>query len=271
MTQLNQTMRKLHRQGIPFAFVTIKEGSGSMPRHKGSKMIVMDDGTIAGSIGGGQLEADAIRWAATALHDKTDRDYRFALDNEHAAESEMICGGSGVISVQYIDADQEITPLLDACNTGTMYLFGGGHVSLALAQAAKIADIPTVVLDDREEYANTNRFPDTACIVLDSFSSIPALPVTQKDMLVIVTRGHLGDADVLRWALQQNAGYIGMIGSKRKRDMLYNMMRQEGMSEERLAQVHSPIGLPIGAETPGEIAISIMAEIIRVRAKGDVK
>lgn len=271
MTRFNQAIWEQHRCGKPFVLVSIEDGTGSMPRHNGTKMLVCADGSTVGTIGGGQLEAGAIEKAKTVLDEKKTMRYHFALDNEKAAESDMICGGTGDILLQYVAAGQEMIQFLDAGSNGTLYLFGGGHVSRALENTARILEIPTVILDDRAEYANAARFPQSKCIVLDSFAKIPNLPITQKDMLVIVTRGHLGDADALRWALRQNAGYIGMIGSHRKRDMLYQMMRQEGVTEQRLSEVHSPIGLSIGAETPGEIAISIMAEIIQVRAEREKK
>lgn len=148
-----------------------------------------------------------------------------------------------------------------------LYIFGGGHVGQALAQGAALLGWPVTVLDDRAEYADPARFPDAVCITVPGFDSLPDLPVGPADGIVIVTRGHLGDADVLRWAVQQNAGYIGMIGSKRKRDMLYQTLQEEGVLQARLQQVHSPVGLDIGAETPGEIAVSILAELIAIRAQ----
>lgn len=158
---------------------------------------------------------------------------------------------------------------------GMLYVFGGGHVGCALARAAALVDIPVTVLDDRPEFANSERFPTAQQIIVTNYVHLDELHIAPEDMLVIVTRGHLGDADVLRWCLHQSAKYIGMIGSKRKRDAIYHTLLQEDATLAcRLNQVHAPIGLNIGAETPSEIAIAILAEIIQTNAeckKEDVK
>ncbi len=144
-------------------------------------------------------------------------------------------------------------------------IFGAGHVSRALASVAKIAGFHTVVLDDRSEFANRQRFPDCdEVLVMDPITRIfQQQPFVREDMIVIVTRGHLQDQTVLETALKTKAGYIGMIGSKRKRELLYRGLREKGVAEEQLLRVHSPIGINIGAETPEEIAVSITAELIQ--------
>ena len=265
MTKLEQAILSMHAAGQPFVLASVSEGSGSMPRHRGACMLVRMDGSTVGSVGGGALEAEAIQQAGEAFRLKSDRKQPFFLTGEQAAQCEMICGGSGMLTFAYYPPEREIDCLMKS--GGILYILGGGHVGRALAQAAELAELPAVVVDDRKTYANQTRFPHSKCIVAESFARLPELGVGPKDMLVIVTRGHLGDADALRWAVQQSAGYIGMIGSVRKRDMLYQMLLDEGIPQARLAQVHSPIGLSIGSETPGEIAISIMAEIIQERSR----
>jgi xanthine dehydrogenase accessory factor len=155
-----------------------------------------------------------------------------------------------------------------AAVSGTVYIFGAGHVSQALARLTNRVDFRTVVLDDRPEFANKERFPAADAIhVLDSFQTAIEGQIIDPDCyLVIITRGHSHDKTVLAQALGSEAGYIGMIGSRRKRDALYAALLEEGFTQSDLERVHSPIGLAIGAETPEEIAVSIVAELISQRA-----
>lgn len=152
---------------------------------------------------------------------------------------------------------------------GTVYIFGAGHVSLQVARLAKTVDFRTVVLDDREEFANRERFPEADRVaVLPTYDvDMAELGVDEDSYVVIVTRGHAHDKTALARALHSPACYIGMIGSKSKRDNIYRRLENEGYDRARLAQVHSPIGLAIKAQTPEEIAVSIVAELIKFRAE----
>ncbi len=152
-------------------------------------------------------------------------------------------------------------------NPGRMYLFGGGHVSLEVAKLAVGLDYKVTVIDDRQEYSNTGRFPGCECLTVGSFDEIPDLEINSNTYILIITRGHAGDKAALKWAVDRKAKYLGMIGSKSKRDRIYDMLVSEGIDRERLNAVHCPIGLPIGAKTPQEIAVSIMAELISERRK----
>lgn len=155
-----------------------------------------------------------------------------------------------------------VEPQID---TGTLWLVGAGHVSLATAKAAAFVDFTVRVMDDRAEFANSSRFPEAEIQVLKDFSNcFPALG--PDDYVVIVTRGHSHDREVLEQALANSPGYIGMIGSRKKRDTTYSLLKEKGVTEEQLAAVHCPVGLPIGADTPEEIAICIVGELIRHRA-----
>ena len=151
---------------------------------------------------------------------------------------------------------------------GTVYIFGAGHVSQKIAPLAETVGFKTVVFDDRKEYANRSRFaPPTELIVLESFSRVPDIGIDGNSYIVIVTRGHVHDKVVLGQALKWKAGYIGMIGSRRKRDKIYEALLHEGFAKSDLDRVYSPIGTDIKAETPEEIAVSIVGELIKVRAE----
>lgn len=152
---------------------------------------------------------------------------------------------------------------------GTVYIFGAGHVGQKVAQLTGFVGFRTVVLDDREEFANRELLGwADEIVVLKSFDeAMKGLRIDGESYLVIVTRGHAHDKTVLEQALRTNARYIGMIGSRKKRDATYEVLAQEGFSARDFARVHSPIGLNIGAETPEEIAVSIVAELIEARAR----
>lgn len=169
-----------------------------------------------------------------------------------------------------IHAEEDGAPryLVDQLNAGgRMYLFGGGHVSLEVALIAARMDFHIVVLDDREEFANPERFPGCETMVVEDFKQMPPLPVDDNTYILIITRGHAHDRTVLEWALTKEPYYTGMIGSRHKVAKVYESLRQEGADDARIAQVHSPIGLDIGAQTPVEIAVSIMGEIIQEKAR----
>jgi xanthine dehydrogenase accessory factor len=148
-----------------------------------------------------------------------------------------------------------------------LYIFGGGHVAKETARLADEVSFETIVLDDRAEFANKERFPNSKIMVVPDYKSLPDLPIDHQSFVVILTRGHLGDYDVLKEMLKTDAFYIGMIGSIHKRNLIYERLLNEGVSQKEIDRVHSPIGLPINGETPTEIAISIIAELILERSK----
>ncbi|MBP1765092.1 MAG: xanthine dehydrogenase [Firmicutes bacterium] len=152
-------------------------------------------------------------------------------------------------------------------NAGTVYLFGAGHVSQQVARLTNMVGFKTVVVDDRPDFANHDRFPEAMVVIVDDFRFLPELNIGSDSYVVIVTRGHLHDGIVLEQMLLTGAVYIGMIGSKRKRDALYQELKKKGFHTETLQQVHSPIGIDIDAETPEEIAVSIVAELIKARVE----
>ena len=185
-------------------------------------------------------------------------------------EQELLIKHDGEHYPRLVESDG-VRYLAEALNLPTTaYIFGAGHVSQKIAHLASLVGFRTIVLDDREEFASKDKFPDAdEIIVLKDFKEcMRDLPVDRYSYLIIVTRGHRYDMTTLSEALKTEACYIGMIGSRKKRDAIYEALRQNGVTDEQLLKVHSPIGLPILAETPEEIAVSIVAELIHTRASG---
>ncbi|MGO9022542.1 MAG: XdhC family aldehyde oxidoreductase maturation factor [Syntrophobacteraceae bacterium] len=330
--------------GQSFALALIVSRSGSAPRAAGARMVVREDSSIIGTIGGGILEAKVRDLAMEALRERKSMLKEFVFNADDAGWIGMICGGRVKVLVQFVDASQtqnlllyrEILATLRARkpawliteipsgeaglepiaqwlvsngaayvgrpgdgtvealtagaragrpqpiehedrsylveslrNEGVVYIFGAGHISRELASLTGLVGFQTVVLDDRPDFANRERFPDSdEVVVLDSFDrALAGLEINEDSYLVLVTRGHAHDKTLLRQALGTKAGYIGMIGSRTKRDSLYEALCREGFARDEFERVSSPIGLDIGAETPEEIAVSIVAELIRARAK----
>ncbi|CQR72054.1 putative xanthine dehydrogenase subunit A [Sporomusa ovata DSM 2662] len=180
---------------------------------------------------------------------------------------EKMSSGPAKISI-HADANENRIFIVDPIRTiSTVYLFGAGHISQQIAKLTEMVGFVTVVIDDRPAFANRERFPLSEIMVVDNFECMAKLPIDQDSYLVIVTRGHLHDRTVLEQALETEAGYIGMIGSKNKRDHLYKILQEQGVSAAKLQQVYSPIGIDIYAETPEEIAVSIVAELIKARVE----
>ncbi len=296
--------------GESFVLAAIVNRQGSAPGVVGSVMLVKQDGSILGSVGGGAMEAKAQETAKELFAASGGwRIVKVDLAGKDAAEAGMVCGGKAEIFLDLVtrsdlptfevargcdaengrgylvytlDGDARSVTFADAVDpdadgdnviripmrgNGTLFIFGGGHVGLETARIADMVGFKTVVLDDREDFVNLTRFPDATPILLESFDDLPDLGIDDHCYIVIVTRGHLHDLTVLDYALRTDAAYIGMIGSRRKRDLVYERMNALGHDHDALDRVHSPIGLQIGSETPAEIAVSIVAELIRTRAE----
>lgn len=355
--------------GKNIILATLISQNGSTPRSTGARMIIQSDGSIYGTIGGGQLEAQSIKIAKEIFVNHTSLIKEFHLTGKDAASTDMICGGNQEVLIEYLEAaDSELLAAFQAAlvdeqtrqggwwivqlpvkgeetsrlprwyitkngvvttrtgdifttnvmfqapqtendtqipvessillevdkaiinigyprlsqvistgksrffidplnNYGTVYIFGAGHVSQKLALLTSLVGFRTVILDDREEYANKTRFPGVdEIIVLKNYqTALEELTVDPDSYFVIVTRGHLHDQIILTQVLNIDAVYIGMIGSKRKRDEIYKALEIEGVDRIILEKVYSPIGLTIGAESPEEIAVSITAELIQAR------
>ncbi len=149
----------------------------------------------------------------------------------------------------------------------TVYIFGGGHVAKETEMLARYVDFQTVIIDDRVEFANNERFPESEVFVVPSFTELPDLPVDEESFVVILTRGHLGDYDALKAMLDTQAFYIGMIGSLYKRNLIFERLKREGVPQEQIDRVISPIGLKLNGETPEEIAVSIVSQLILERSR----
>jgi xanthine dehydrogenase accessory factor len=254
MADIYQEIVRIKEKGEEAALVTIVSATGSTPREEGAKMLVRPDGTIIGTIGGGNLEAQVINEAVGVIKQGKPKRLHMNLTAKEAEETGMICGG---------DLEVFIEPILTA---PTMYIFGGGHISLPLAQIGKLLGFKIAIIDDRAEFASTKRFPEAEMVLAGDFSkAFSKLKIDKTSYIVIVTRGHQNDELVLEWAVGTPAKYIGMIGSQTKVKTVFSHLLAKGVSKGRLDSVYSPIGLEIGAQTPEEIAVSILAEIIKVR------
>ena len=250
-------IQKMRQQGRKAALATIVQIRGSVPSFQTAKMLIRDDGSTLGSVGGGCVEAEVWTAAQDVMRDEKSKIMTFDLTDESMAESGLICGGKVEIFVE---------PILP---TPKMLIFGAGHISTQVSKIATIAGFRTTVVDNRPVYANAERFPEAEAIHSESFEkAFEEIVPDENTYVIIVTRGHQEDQNVLRWAVQTNARYIGMIGSKRKIRSIAEQLESEGISRERLERLYMPIGLDIGAVLPEEIAVAIVAEVIHVRRVG---
>lgn len=358
-------MAKLKEEGQSGALATVVARKGSAPMSGDAKMLVREDGSTEGTVGGGCLEAEVWETAMSVLETGEPEKLRFDLTQQEAEDSGHICGGVVEILVEPFQAFQEElleeinrirtegssaalativqpgdieapnaesrkmlfrrdgsavgeipgysteiwaestqiirngSPTLlqfnrDAARAGEkrstlteateifvepisgqplVYIFGGGHVSFCVAQAAYLAGFRVSVVEDRPSFANKERFPMAESFYVGEFPEIfEEIPVDESDYLAIITRGHSNDEVVLEWAMKSDARYIGMIGSKSKVLLTYRHLQDKGYDRgELIERVHAPIGLDIGADTPGEIGVAIVAELIRHRRKGEAQ
>ncbi|MBU4438467.1 MAG: XdhC family protein [Acetobacterium sp.] len=344
MKDFFKTVKRAQNNNENFVLATILEKTGSAPRSEGAKMLIKQDLSIEGTIGGGLVEALVIKAAAKIHQDRKFRIEEFMLSNQDAASLGMVCGGDIKILLEYIDWEneksrgffEEISNLHDkksefvvitkipqeadkdaelekwACtetgfygresdeilslikeikenfyqlkykeaylhakgffvepifNTENVCILGGGHIGKVLAELCKNLGFYVSVVDDREEFANEKRFNHVdEVVVAHGFENITDyVKINAQSFVIIVTRGHSYDKEVLAQMLMTDAKYIGMIGSSNKRNHVYQCLLEDGFSFIDLDRVYSPIGLPIHADTPEEIAVSIAAEMIKVR------
>ena len=255
---LYQSIVALRREGRKGALATIVNVRGSIPSFETAKMLVRDDGSIVGTIGGGCVEADVWQAAREVMEQERPRTMTFNLNQNPKDDTGLVCGGTLEVFIE---------PILPIAS---LYILGAGHVAHSVHKIGRLAGFETVVIDDREAYANRERFPDAREVIAEDFERAMAkVDPDENSYVVIVTRGHRDDMRCLRWAVDTRARYIGMIGSKRKVISVYNELEKDGVPREKLERVNAPIGLEIGAITPEEIAVAIVAEMIAVRRKID--
>ncbi len=249
-------LAQAQRDGVPVGLATVIETSGSMPRHAGSKMLVYGDGQTVGTVGGGAMEALVIEAAQSALADSKTRIESYTLNSLDSGDP-GICGGTARVFIEPVG----VAP--------TLLVIGGGHVGVALCELGKWAGYRVILCDDRSEYANADVVPG-----MDDYVACPpgeiakCVEVNAQTYVAAVTRGLTVDVDLIPPLLQTSAAYIGLIGSRRRWELTATALRERGISEDNITRVRSPIGLEVEAETPKEIALSILAEIVTVRRGG---
>lgn len=245
---------RLRRLGQKCALATIVEVRGSIPSFQSAKLLVREDGSMVGTVGGGCVEAEVWNAAREAMETEKPKHLSFNLGQDAAYDNGLICGGQ---------LDIYVEPVLPVPRA---FIFGAGHISKSLSKAASLAGFDTVVIDNRDTFANRERFPEASEVYAAEYEEVfPRLAVNETSYLIIVTRGHRDDMRVLRWAVGAGARYVAMIGSKRKVIGVIRELEKEGIAPEAFERVHAPMGLEIGAVTPEEIAVSVVAEMIAVR------
>ena len=256
MNSIYRALAELESTHQPAALCTVVKTSGSTPRHSTSKMLVYPDGSILGTVGGGELENRVRKEALASLQDGKPRNLAYTMADP-ARGDPGLCGGQVEVFVE---------PILPS---PVLVVVGGGHVGKAVAHLAKWLGFRVAVSDDRPEFCTREANPDA-----DDFYAVPLaelplqLTITPQTALVLTTRGSNVDVAGLPALLNSQAGYIGVIGSRKRWNTTIKALNQQGISDEILERIHSPIGLGIGAETPEEIAVSILAEILMLRASG---
>jgi len=251
-----ERLAALEREGGVAAMATVVRASGSVPRHEGSKMLIYPDGRIEGSIGGGELERRVIEEALQVLKENESRILKYSFKDPEKGDV-GVCGGEIEVFVEALRPN------------ATLVVIGGGHVGKAVAHVASWLGFRVVVTDDRPEFATPEAVPGADLYISCALQDLPGkIDVTDGTYLVLTTRSDSIDVDGLPALLETPAAYIGVIGSRRRWESTAKGLRERGVSKDKIARVNSPIGLELNAETPEEIAVSIVAEIISLRRGG---
>jgi xanthine dehydrogenase accessory factor len=245
---------RLRALGQKCALATIVQVNGSIPSFQAAKLLVREDGSLVGTIGGGCVEAEVWNAAREVMQTGKARNMSFTLGQDAAYDNGLICGGQLEVFVECIGPQP------------VALVFGGGHISKSLAKVLDLAGFQVSIVDNREAYANKERFPEAHSIHCDEYEDVfPKLSANESTYIVIVTRGHRDDMRVLRWAIGTDARYIAMIGSRRKTIGVVKELEKEGIPRTAFDRVFAPMGIEIGAISPEEIAISVGAEMIAMR------
>ena len=245
---------RLRRLGQKCALATIVQVNGSIPSYESAKLLVREDGSMVGTIGGGCVEAEVWNAAREVMETERPRHLNFSLGQDAAYDNGLICGGQLSVFVEPVVPQPRV------------FIFGAGHISKSLSKVAAMAGFEPVVIDNREQYANRERFPDAVEVIAEEYDdAFPKLTIRDTSYIVIVTRGHRDDMRVLRQAVDTSARYIAMIGSKRKVIGVVKELEKEGLPRASFDRLFAPMGFEIGAIAPEEIAIAVVAEMIAVR------
>ena len=249
--QIYEEALRLKRQGRTSAIATIVECRGSSPQKQGAKMLVRDDGSLLGTLGGGCLEADVVQAALMSLKDGEPATLPFELTER---EGGLVCGGTVLVYIEPLMLEPHLV------------ILGAGHVAKTLAKLARFAGFRVTVVDDRKEFANRDNIPDAHELMVAEFDrAFEGITVENGTFIVVATRGHNHDLDAVKAALLTNAEYIGLLGSRRKKALLFKALEESGFTGADVNRVIIPVGLELGSVTPEEISVSIMAQIIRKR------
>jgi xanthine dehydrogenase accessory factor len=234
----------------PVVLATVIESRGSAPREEGARMLVHADGTIAGTVGGGAIEKIIIEEALKLMSGGAPR-----MISHELKDIGMTCGGGMSVFIE---------PLVPAPQ---LVIFGAGHIGACIAQMGKMLDFSVTVVDNRPEFANAERLPGADSVITGDYAAaVEKVAFNERTYVVILTHKHAHDFEVLAMCLNKKNRYLGMIGSRAKVAKVFQQLRDNGVAEDVIARIHSPIGIKIGANTPAEIAISILAEIVQVRS-----
>lgn len=255
ITEIFKELNLLVERGERAALATIIAGEGSTPRKIGAKMLIRSDGSIMGTIGGGIVEAQVIKAALVSMRTRRLEVASYNLRAINDPDTDMRCGGNMTVMIEPV-----IPP-------DPVYIFGGGHVGFAIYNILSTLDFNITIVDDRKLYASSKRFPLAKKVLCAPFDkAFEKLSINEQSYIIICTRAHKNDEVCLRQAFKTPASYIGMLGSRTKVAAFKKILQKDGVPPRRFNQLHSPIGLSIGAVTPEEIAVSVAAELIQFRA-----
>ncbi len=245
---------KASQKGQNYAFATIIEATlKGTPRKTGAKMIVFDDGSSYGTIGGGRNEKAAVAECLKAIKEQKPRS---VIYNYFGRQGESVCGGQMKVFIEPFSPKEHLI------------VCGAGHIALPLSAIAKILGFKITIIDNREEFANKGRFPHVDKIIIGGHAGeLAKLPIETNTCVAIVTQGNEYDFECLKVVVKSSAAYIGVISSKPKRVKFFGRLKKMGIEDKYLRKIHIPMGLDIGSQTPEEIAVSIMAEIVAVKNK----
>jgi xanthine dehydrogenase accessory factor len=259
MDTIFQALAEIERSNESAVLCTVTKSEGSTPRHMGSKMLVYSDGRFIGTVGGGELENRVINEAKVALTNGQSRLLHYNMSDPSNGDP-GVCGGQVEVFVEPI-----IPP-------ATLVIIGGGHVGKAVTHLAKWLGFQVVISDDRPEFCNKATIPDADVFYVCPMTELSNhLKIDRHTYLILTTRGSSVDVEGLPALLDTSARYIGVIGSKRRWATTVKELISRGVSQEKISRIHSPIGLELHAETPNEIAVSILAEILMIREKASGK